>query len=64
MSSAKTSYDVIVVGLGGTGSAAAYHLAARGCRVCGIPHATLHLMSGGHFPATFTNREIFDDLCR
>ena len=58
------SYDVIVVGLGGMGSAAAYHLAARGCRVCRIPDATLHLMPGGHFPATFTNREVFDGLCQ
>jgi sarcosine oxidase len=30
------SYDVIVVGLGGMGSAAAYHLARRGVRVVGI----------------------------
>jgi sarcosine oxidase len=30
------SYDVIVVGLGGMGSAAAYHLAARGVRVLGL----------------------------
>ncbi|MEV4640670.1 N-methyl-L-tryptophan oxidase [Actinoplanes sp. NPDC049548] len=29
-------YDVIVVGLGGMGSAAAYHLAARGLRVLGL----------------------------
>src|SRR5690242_4785970 len=37
-------YDVIVVGLGAMGSAAAYHLARRGLRVLGleqfsIPHA-------------------------
>lgn len=31
-----SSYDVIVVGLGGMGSAAAYHLAARGRRVLGL----------------------------
>jgi sarcosine oxidase len=36
-------YDVIVIGVGGMGSAAAYHLAARGARVLaleqfGIPH--------------------------
>lgn len=30
------TYDVIVVGLGGMGSAAAYHLAARGQRVLGL----------------------------
>ena len=28
--------DVLLVGLGGLGSAAAYHLAARGSRVIGI----------------------------
>lgn len=31
-----TPYDVIVVGLGGMGSAAAYHLARRGVRVLGL----------------------------
>ncbi len=29
-------FDVIVVGLGGIGSAASFHLAARGCRVLGL----------------------------
>src|ERR1700729_1549822 len=36
MVSTTTGYDVIVVGLGGMGSAAAYHLAARGRRVLGL----------------------------
>src|ERR1700755_349583 len=36
MVSATMGYDVIVVGLGGMGSAAAYHLAVRGCRVLGL----------------------------
>ena len=35
------AYDVIVVGLGGMGSAAAYHLAARGQRVLGLEKFTL-----------------------
>ena len=30
------NYDVIVLGLGGMGSAALYHLAKRGVRVCGV----------------------------
>lgn len=30
------SYDVIVIGLGGMGSAAAYRLAQRGLRVLGL----------------------------
>ena len=39
-----SAYDVIVLGVGGMGSAALYHLAGRGRRVLGlerfdIPHA-------------------------
>lgn len=34
--SGSYAYDVIVIGLGGMGSAAAYHLAARGQRVLGL----------------------------
>ncbi|MEI6240799.1 MAG: N-methyl-L-tryptophan oxidase [Planctomycetia bacterium] len=30
------TFDAVVVGLGGIGSAAAFHLAARGCRVLGL----------------------------
>ena len=33
-------YDVVVVGLGGMGSAAARHLAARGQRVLGLERFT------------------------
>ena len=32
----RSMYDVIVVGVGGMGSAALYHLAARGARVLGL----------------------------
>lgn len=43
MNRPSVSYDVIVVGVGGMGSATAWHLARRGCRVLGleqfnIPH--------------------------
>ena len=43
MNHSSASYDVIVIGVGGMGSAAAWHLARRGCRVLGleqfnIPH--------------------------
>ena len=31
-----TTYDTIVIGLGGMGSAALYHLAKRGRRVFGV----------------------------
>jgi sarcosine oxidase len=34
------SYDAIVIGLGATGSAAAYHLAKRGMRVLGLERST------------------------
>lgn len=37
---ARASYDVIVLGLGAMGSAAAYHLASRGVRVLGIEQFT------------------------
>ena len=44
MAGSNTPYDVIVLGVGGMGSAACWHLARRGCRVLGlerfdIPHA-------------------------
>ena len=45
MVSTTTGYDVIVVGLGGMGSAA-YHLADRGCRVLGLER---HEPATGHF---------------
>lgn len=32
----NTTYDVLVLGLGGMGSATLYHLASRGLRVCGV----------------------------
>ncbi len=43
MNHPSDSYDVIVIGVGGMGSASAWHLARRGCRVLGleqfnIPH--------------------------
>ncbi len=43
MNRPSSSYDVIVIGVGGMGSATAWHLARRGCRVLGleqfnIPH--------------------------
>jgi sarcosine oxidase len=37
---ARVAFDVIVLGLGAMGSAAAYHLAARGVRVLGIEQFT------------------------
>ena len=43
------TYDVIVVGLGGVGSAAAYHLAKSGYRVLGIDrHSPPHRQGSSH----------------
>ena len=42
-------YDAIVIGLGGMGSAAAYHLARRGMRVLGLEqYAPLHDLGSSH----------------
>ncbi|MDR7417342.1 MAG: N-methyl-L-tryptophan oxidase [Armatimonadota bacterium] len=42
-------FDVIVLGLGGMGSAAAYHLARRGARVLGLDrHAPAHDLGASH----------------
>ncbi|MGI8601558.1 MAG: N-methyl-L-tryptophan oxidase [Verrucomicrobiales bacterium] len=42
-------HDVIVIGLGGMGSAAAYHLAARGRRVLGLDQFSLpHRLGSSH----------------
>ncbi|HSK94949.1 MAG TPA: FAD-dependent oxidoreductase, partial [Candidatus Angelobacter sp.] len=42
-------YDVIVIGLGGMGSASAHHLARRGKRVLGLEQfAPLHELGSSH----------------
>ena len=42
-------YDVIVAGIGGMGSATAYHLARRGRRVLGLERFTIpHEMGSSH----------------
>ena len=42
-------YDAIVVGLGGMGTAAAFHLARRGKRVLGLEqHDLLHELGSSH----------------
>lgn len=42
-------YDAIVVGLGGAGSAALYHLAAKGCSVLGVEQFTIaHELGSSH----------------
>lgn len=45
----RERYDTIVIGLGGMGSAAAYHLARRGQRVLGLEqHDLLHELGSSH----------------
>src|SRR5205814_1833452 len=47
--SASGTYDVIVVGVGGMGSAACYHLARRGKRVLGLERYDVpHAMGSSH----------------
>ena len=56
------SYDVIVVGLGGMGSSAAYHLAARGQRVLGLErHTPAHSLGSSHGGSRITRQSYFED---
>ena len=56
------SYDVIVVGLGGMGSAAAYHLAARGQRVLGLErHTPAHDRGSSHGGSRIVRQTYFED---
>ncbi|MEU5974349.1 N-methyl-L-tryptophan oxidase [Streptomyces sp. NPDC047315] len=56
------AYDVIVIGLGGMGSAAAAHLAARGARVLGLEtHRPLHDRGSSHGGSRMTRRSYFED---
>lgn len=56
------SYDVIVVGLGGMGSAAAYHLAARGERVLGLEQFDpVHDRGSSHGGSRITRQSYFED---
>ena len=57
-----TTYDVVVVGLGGMGSAAAYHLAARGQRVLGLErHTPAHDKGSSHGGSRITRQSYFED---
>src|SRR5271157_1701933 len=62
MVSAASGYDVIVVGLGGMGSAAAYHLAARGRRVLGLErHEPAHDKGSSHGGSRIIRQAYFED---
>lgn len=54
--------SVIVVGLGGMGSAAAHHLAARGCRVTGLErHTPAHDLGSSHGGSRVVRQAYFED---
>ena len=56
------SYDVIVIGLGGMGSAAAYRLAQRGLRVLGLDrHPAVHDQGSSHGGSRITRQAYFED---
>ena len=57
-----SSYDVIVIGLGGMGSAAAYRLAGRGLRVLGLERfAPGHNRGSSHGGSRVTRQAYFED---
>jgi sarcosine oxidase len=57
-----TDYDVIVVGLGGMGSAAAAHLAARGQRVLGLERfGPAHDRGSSHGGSRIIRQSYFED---
>jgi sarcosine oxidase len=56
------SYDVIVIGLGGMGSSAAYHLARRGQRVLGLEKFTpAHDKGSSHGGSRIIRQSYFED---
>ena len=56
------AYDVIVIGLGGMGSAAAYRLAQRGLRVLGLEKFTpVHTRGSSHGGSRITRQAYFED---
>ena len=57
-----SGYDVIVIGLGGMGSAAAYHLAARGQKVLGLEKFTpAHDQGSSHGGSRIIRQSYFED---
>ncbi|MEK8170015.1 FAD-dependent oxidoreductase [Streptomyces sp. M19] len=56
------TYDVIVLGLGGMGSAAAHHLAARGVRVLGLEKfGPVHNRGSSHGGSRIIRQSYFED---
>ncbi|MFD9906010.1 N-methyl-L-tryptophan oxidase [Streptomyces sp. NPDC059063] len=62
MSPTTPTYDVIVIGLGGMGSAAAHHLSARGARVLGLEKfGPVHQRGSSHGGSRVTRQSYFED---
>src|SRR4051812_43419517 len=58
----RMSYDVVVLGLGGMGSAAAAHLAARGQRVLGLERfGPAHALGSSHGGSRVIRQSYFED---
>lgn len=58
----SNTYDVIVIGLGGMGSAAAYQLARRGQRVLGLErHTPGHYQGSSHGKSRIIRQAYFED---
>jgi len=56
------TYDVIVIGLGGMGSAAAHHLSARGARVLGLEKfGPVHNRGSSHGGSRIIRQSYFED---
>ncbi|CAL9286975.1 MULTISPECIES: N-methyl-L-tryptophan oxidase [Streptomyces] len=56
------THDVIVIGLGGMGSAAAHHLSARGARVLGLEKfGPVHDRGSSHGGSRITRQSYFED---
>src|SRR3954462_4015502 len=60
-SAGRQVYDVIVVGLGGMGSATAYHLAGRGRRVLGLERfGPAHALGSSHGRSRIIRQAYFE----
>ena len=56
------TYDVVVIGLGGMGSAAAHHLSSRGVRVLGLEKfGPVHNRGSSHGGSRITRQSYFED---
>ena len=62
MISMPRAYDIIVLGLGGMGSAAVYHLASRGLKVLGLEQFTpAHDKGASHGKSRVIRQSYYED---